>query len=49
MQLIYNVTILDNYLIIITTCKNNNITYKYFMFNKKITSAKILNKKIVLI
>jgi len=49
MQFIYDVIILNNYLIIILTRKDNNVTYKYFMLDKEIINAKISSEKVVLI
>jgi len=49
MQFIYDVIILNNYLIIILTRKDNNVTHKYFMLDKEIINAKISSEKVVLI
>jgi len=49
MQRIYNVIMLNNYLIIITICKDSDIIYEYFMFNKKIINAKTLSENVVFV
>jgi len=49
MQFIYNTIMLNNYLIITTTCKNNDIIYKCFVLDKIILNAKISSENIVFV
>ncbi len=47
-QLTYKIFILNSYLTIVIFCKNNNISFVYLIFDKKILNIKIIKKSIVL-